>query len=132
VTQDLGSVDEASYLRVGGRKRDIIIRGGLNVSPRELEELLLKHPDIREVAIVGRPDERYGERICAFIVPAAGRAPDVAELSAMLTELGVARFKHPEEVRSLQAMPLTATGKVWPQALREMLNDETALSASRP
>jgi acyl-CoA synthetase (AMP-forming)/AMP-acid ligase II len=130
VTQDLGSVDEASCLRVGGRKRDIIIRGGLNVSPRELEELLSRHPDIREIAIVGRPDERYGERICAFIVPAAGRTPDVAALSALLTELGVARFKHPEEVRSLQAMPLTATGKLWPQALRDMLRDETALSAS--
>jgi acyl-CoA synthetase (AMP-forming)/AMP-acid ligase II len=125
VTQDLGSLDEGGYLRVGGRKRDIIIRGGLNVSPRELEELLLKRPDVREIAIVGRPDPRYGERICAFVVASGAHNPTVDDFSATLSGLGVARFKHPEEVRVLDAMPLTPTGKIWPKALRDILALDT-------
>jgi acyl-CoA synthetase (AMP-forming)/AMP-acid ligase II len=66
---------------VAGRKRDIIIRGGLNVSPREVEELLVRHPGVKDVAVVGFPDPRYGERICAFVVPAGSHVPTVDELA---------------------------------------------------
>jgi len=124
VTQDMGTFDEQGYLRVVGRIRDLIIRGGLNVSPREVEELLLRHPDVREVAVVGEPDPRYGERICAFIVARGEAVPGVAELASALTEMGVARYKHPERVVALDALPLTTTGKVRHAALRERLARE--------
>lgn len=126
VTQDVGSFDAGGYLKVEGRKRDLIIRGGLNVSPREVEELLLRHPAVAEVAVVGVPDARYGERICAFVVARGGAAPSLDELTAMLTEMGVARYKHPERVEAIAAMPQTTTGKVRHQSLREMLAAEPA------
>jgi cyclohexanecarboxylate-CoA ligase len=109
--------------------RDLIIRGGLNVSPREVEELLLRHPDVADVAVVGEPDERYGERICAFVVSKGAHAPDVDELAAALTEAGVARYKHPERVVAIDALPLTNTGKVRHAALRERLAAEHASDA---
>jgi acyl-CoA synthetase (AMP-forming)/AMP-acid ligase II len=126
VTQDVGSFDADGHLKVEGRKRDLIIRGGLNVSPREVEELLMRHSAVAEVAVVGVPDARYGERICAFIVPRGGAAaPSLDELTAMLTEMGVARYKHPERVEAIAAMPQTTTGKVRHQSLRELLAAET-------
>jgi len=126
VTQDVGSFDAEGYLRVEGRKRDLIIRGGLNVSPREVEELLMRHPAVAEVAVVGVPDPRYGERICAFVV-ARGSAPSLDELTAMLTEMGVARYKHPERVEAIAAMPHTTTGKVRHQSLRDMLAEQAPI-----
>ncbi|MHB8329232.1 MAG: class I adenylate-forming enzyme family protein, partial [Acidimicrobiales bacterium] len=125
VTQDLGALDAQGYLRVGGRKRDIIIRGGLNVSPREVEELLTRHPGVKEAAVVGYSDPRYGERICAFIVPKHGSAPTVEEMSAALTEIGVARYKHPERIEVIDALPVSSTGKIRHEGLREILRPET-------
>jgi non-ribosomal peptide synthetase component E (peptide arylation enzyme) len=81
---------------------------------------------VAEAAVVGVRDARYGERICAFIVPRTASAPTTAELSAALTAFGVAQFKHPEDVRTIDALPLTATGKVRHESLREMLRAETA------
>ncbi|HXY92440.1 MAG TPA: AMP-binding protein [Acidimicrobiia bacterium] len=124
VTRDAGWFEAGGNLHVVGRLRDLIIRGGLNVSPREVEELLLRHPDVADVAVVGEPDERYGERICAFVVPRAGTAPTVAELTAALTDAGVARYKHPERVIPVDALPLTTTGKVRHSELRERLARE--------
>ncbi len=129
VTQDLGSFDSDGYLRVAGRKRDIIIRGGLNVSPREVEELLVRHPDVREAAVVGYPDPRYGERICAFVVPFGSHVPSLQELTSALSDMGVARYKHPERVERLESLPLTTTGKVRHESLREMLRNEEAASS---
>lgn len=126
VTQDLGVFDAQGYLRVVGRERDIIIRGGLNVSPREVEELLLKHPDVHDVAVVGYPDPRYGERICAFVVARGDAAPTVEELSAALAEMGVARYKHPERVEEIDALPVTTTGKVRREELRGRLEGTRA------
>ena len=124
VTRDAGWFDAEGSLHVVGRLRDLIIRGGLNVSPREVEELLLRHPDVADVAVVGEPDERYGERICAFVVPRGDSAPGLDDLVAALTEAGVARYKHPERVVTLDALPLTSTGKVRHAALREQLARE--------
>ena len=120
VTQDVGTFDADGSLRVVGRKRDLIIRGGLNVSPREVEELLLRIPGIADAAVVGWPDDRYGERICAFLV-SSGAPPTVAELATAFAEMGVARYKTPERVEQVDALPLTTTGKVRHAALRELL-----------
>ena len=73
-TGDLGSLDEDGYLRVQGRLKDMIIRGGENVYPREIEDLLLTHPDVADVAVVGIPDAEMGEQVAAFVRPAAGRS----------------------------------------------------------
>jgi acyl-coenzyme A synthetase/AMP-(fatty) acid ligase len=125
VTNDLGAFDADGYLNVVGRTRDIIIRGGLNVSPREVEELLLRHPDIKDAAVVGYADPRYGERICAFVVPAGPAVVTVQDLSAALTELGVAKYKHPERIEAIDALPLTTTGKVRHETLREQLRAQS-------
>jgi acyl-CoA synthetase (AMP-forming)/AMP-acid ligase II len=124
ITQDLGTIDAQGYLRVAGRKRDIIIRGGLNVSPREVEELLSRHPAVRDVAVVGYSDPRYGERICAYVVTSRGIPPTVSELSAALSDMGVARYKHPERVEKIDSLPLTSTGKVRHESLRKLLRVE--------
>ena len=121
MTYDVGSLGRDGYLRVAGRKRDIIIRGGLNISPREVEALLVRHPDVRDAAVVGYSDPRYGERICAFIVPSRGHVPSVQEFAAALSDLGVARFKYPERVEEIDSLPLTTTGKVRHETLREIL-----------
>jgi acyl-CoA synthetase (AMP-forming)/AMP-acid ligase II len=121
VTQDLGSLDAGGYLRVGGRKRDIIIRGGLNVSPREVEELVALQPGIKEAAVVGYPDARYGERICAFVVTESGAAPGVDEVSKAFSDMGVARYKHPERIEIIDSLPVSSVGKIRHDALRELL-----------
>ncbi|MEX0666399.1 MAG: AMP-binding protein [Acidimicrobiia bacterium] len=121
-TQDLGTFDADGYLRIAGRKRDIIIRGGLNVSPREVEELLLRIPDVKDAAVVGVPDARYGERICAFIVPTGKTPPTVDEITTAFGEMGVAKYKWPERIESIDELPLTTTGKVRHQTLRDQLS----------
>jgi acyl-CoA synthetase (AMP-forming)/AMP-acid ligase II len=121
-TQDLGTFDADGYLRIAGRKRDIIIRGGLNVSPREVEELLLRLPDVKDAAVVGVPDARYGERICAFIVPSGNAPPTVEAITEAFGEMGVAKYKWPERIEPIDELPLTTTGKVRHQALREHLD----------
>jgi acyl-CoA synthetase (AMP-forming)/AMP-acid ligase II len=123
VTQDLGTFDDDGYLRIAGRKRDIIIRGGLNVSPREVEELLLRLPDVKDAAVVGVPDARYGERIYAFIVPTGKAPPSVEEIAVAFEAMGVAKYKHPERIESIAELPLTTTGKVRHQALRDQLGE---------
>jgi non-ribosomal peptide synthetase component E (peptide arylation enzyme) len=106
---------------VGGRKRDIIIRGGLNVSPREVEELITLQPGIKEAAVVGYADPRYGERICAFVVTESGAAPGVEELSQAFADMGVARYKHPERIEVIDSLPVSSVGKVRHEELRQIL-----------
>lgn len=129
MTRDAGWFDDDGSLHVVGRLRDLIIRGGLNVSPREVEELLLRHPDVADVAVVGEPDERYGERICAFVVPKGAHGPELADLVASLADAGVARYKHPERVVTIDALPLTNTGKVRHAELRDRLARERTADA---
>jgi acyl-CoA synthetase (AMP-forming)/AMP-acid ligase II len=111
-TGDLGVMDEDGYLSVVGRKKEIIIRGGLNIAPREVEAMILRHPDVVDVAIVGVPDERLGERACACVVLAESRALELDELVRFLVEEGLATFKLPERIARFDALPRTQTGKV--------------------
>ncbi len=117
-TGDLGKVDAEGYLRLTGRIADLVIRGGSNISVVEIEEILIAHESIAEVAIVGKPDRRLGERCCAFIVP-AGAPPSVADLAHFLGERAVARFKFPEHVVIVDEIPKNAAGKVLKALLRE-------------
>jgi cyclohexanecarboxylate-CoA ligase len=118
---DLGWLDEDGYVRVSGRIKDIIIRGGLNISVRQIEDLLLEHPAVGRVAVVGMPDERLGERICCWIEPAApGAELSLEDVVAFLRTKQLAVQKLPERLELLDKMPENASGKIQKKQLREM------------
>jgi long-chain acyl-CoA synthetase len=115
-TGDIGRVDEDGYLYVVDRKKDLIIRGGFNVFPRDVEEALLEHPAVASAAVVGRPDPTHGEEVVAFVTGAVA-ADDLVEFARR--RLG--GYKYPREVHVLDALPLTPIGKIDRQALRARL-----------
>ena len=117
-TGDIGSMDERGYLRITDRKKDMYIMGGFNVYPAEIENLLLGHPQIAQVAVVGVPDERMGEVGMAFVVAVTGTQPDPDEISAWAGR-EMANFKVPRHVRIVDALPLNPSGKVLKYQLRE-------------
>lgn len=121
-TGDQGSLTLPGYLVVTGRIKDMIIRNGENIAPKEIEDLLLGHGAIEEVAIVGIPDARTGEKAVAVIVPAEGAEPEVAELANFLASYGVAKFKYPEQVELRGALPKNEAGKVLKHVLRKELS----------
>jgi acyl-CoA synthetase (AMP-forming)/AMP-acid ligase II len=121
-TGDLGQWVDGDYLVINGRLKDIIIRNGENIAPKEVEDILSVHPDIAEIAIVGLPDAKTGERACAVIVATGAVHPDVASLRAFLDARGVAKFKMPEQVVIQDALPKNATGKVLKHQLRAELS----------
>ena len=120
-TGDLARIDAAGYLRITGRSKDIIIRGGENIPVVEIENLVYGHPDVEEVALVAMPDPRLGERACAFVVPRAGTNPTLADICAHLTAQGTAIQYLPERLELLEALPRTLSGKVQKFKLRELL-----------
>jgi cyclohexanecarboxylate-CoA ligase len=111
-TGDLGRWVDEEYLVVTGRAKDIIIRNGENIAPKEIEDVLIDHPGIAEIAVVGLPDTRTGERACAVIVPRDLPGPDVTSLRSFLQERGIARFKTPEQVVIWKDLPRNDAGKV--------------------
>lgn len=123
-TGDLGRWVDDGYLVVTGRAKDIIIRNGENISPKEVEDILIGHPGIAEIAVVGVPDERTGERACAVIVPSEDPTPDVTAMRALLEHHGVARFKTPERVEVWKALPKNDAGKVLKHRIRAALTQE--------
>jgi acyl-CoA synthetase (AMP-forming)/AMP-acid ligase II len=117
---DLGVMTGDGYVRVTGRIKDIVIRGGMNISVREIEEMLAHHPALQALSVVGMPDQRLGEKVCCFVVPAPGHAaPTVEELREYLLERGMAIQKTPERVVAVDTLPMTATGKVLKHELRK-------------
>ena len=119
-TGDLGIIDDDGYLRVTGRKKDIILRGGYNISPAEIETAIIGHPSVVTAAVIGYPDERLGERICACVTVKQGsEVPTLEELAALCQATGLARIKHPERLEVLDEMPLNPTGKILKRVLRE-------------
>jgi acyl-CoA synthetase (AMP-forming)/AMP-acid ligase II len=120
-TGDLARWIDQTWLVVTGRAKDIIIRNGENISPKEIEDILLGHPDIAEVAIVGLPDPRTGERACAVIVAKNRPGPDLASVQAFLQAQALARFKIPEQVVLWDALPKNDAGKVLKHQIRATL-----------
>ena len=116
---DLGSMDADGYVRVTGRLKDIVIRGGLNISVRQVEDLLTAHPGVGAVAVVGMPDETMGERVCCYLVPAAGADPlTLQQVKDYLLGAGLAVQKVPERLEVVGELPMTATGKIQKHLLR--------------
>ena len=119
-TGDVGSLDEEGFLTLKDRSKDVIITGGSNVYPREVEEVLLRHAGVSEVSVVGQSDPEWGEKVVAFIV-ARGSQPEAAELDALCLD-HIARFKRPKDYRFVEALPKNSTGKVLKTELRKLLS----------
>jgi cyclohexanecarboxylate-CoA ligase len=120
-TGDLAYMDAEGYIRINGRTKDVVIRGGENVPVFEIEGLLYKHPSVAAAAIVGYPDARLGERACAYVVLRPGAPPlDLAAVQAWMAENKVAKQYWPERVEAIAAMPCTPSGKIQKFKLREM------------
>ncbi|MDQ6649784.1 MAG: AMP-binding protein [Actinomycetota bacterium] len=119
-TGDIGRVDDDGYLYVVDRKKDLILRGGFNVFPRDIEDVLLGHPDVVAAGVVGRPDLRYGEEVVAFVTLRAGASTTAEDLVAF-GRTRLSTTKYPREVHLVDAVPLTSVGKTDRKALRSRL-----------
>lgn len=119
-TGDLGSLDAEGYLAIRDRSKDMIISGGTNIYPREIEEVLLRHPGVAECSVVGRPDAEWGELPVAFVVLKAGAAAAAGELDALCLD-NIARFKRPRDYRFVDGLPKNNYGKVLKTELRKRL-----------
>jgi long-chain acyl-CoA synthetase len=122
-TGDLGSMDEDGLLTLRDRSKDMIISGGSNIYPREIEEVLLRHPDLVEASVVGRPHPDWGEEVVAFLVPRPGATVPAAELDSLCLE-HIARFKRPRDYRFVEALPKNNYGKVLKTELRRLLTKQ--------
>ncbi len=127
LTGDIGVVDEDGYLTITDRKKDVIIRGGENIASKEVEDVLSRHPAVDDVAVVAEPDERYGERVCAFVTLREGHELALEAVQRHFAEAGVARQKTPERLEIVAAFPRTAAGKIKKFALRDRLRADAGV-----
>jgi long-chain acyl-CoA synthetase len=123
-TGDVGSFDAEGYLTLRDRSKDLIISGGMNIYPREVEEALLRHPGVVAAAVVGRPDPEWGEAVVAFVVADSGAPPSAGDLDQTCLD-HIARYKRPKDYRFVDALPTNNYGKVVKRELRELLQAET-------
>lgn len=130
-TGDLGRMDERGYLWISGRAKDMIIRGGENISPREIEEALLALEEITDANVIGVPDSRYGEEVCAYVRLKPGASLNAEQMRERLHDR-IARYKIPRYLRVVEQFPLTPSGKVQKFRLREMFAAEAALAEPAP
>ena len=119
-TGDVGSLDDRGYLTLRDRSKDLIISGGSNIYPREIEEVLLRDPGVLECSVVGSPHPEWGEEVVAFVVRRPGHAVSESSLDALCLD-HIARFKRPKQYRFIEALPKNNYGKVLKTALREHL-----------
>ena len=118
-TGDLAVMDAGGYVNITGRIKDIVLRGGENISPREVEEFLYTHPDVRDVQVVGVPDLRFGEELCAWVILRAGVPGLTADAVREFAGGRLASFKIPRYVLVVDEFPMTVTGKVRKVEMRE-------------
>jgi non-ribosomal peptide synthetase component E (peptide arylation enzyme) len=120
-TGDIGTVSADGALLVTGRKKDLIIRGGENISAKEIEDVLHLHPMVAEASVVSMPHARLGEGVCAFVIARAGTAPDFAALVGFVADSGLAPQKRPERIEFVDELPRTASGKIRKDQLRDTI-----------
>src|SRR5215468_4586583 len=128
-TGDLAVMDDAGYLNIVGRIKDLVIRGGENIYPREVEEFLYGHPQIEDVQVIGVPDEKYGEELCAWIRVRGGAELTAGDIRAYCTGK-IAHYKIPRYVRLTTEFPMTVTGKIQKYKMRETSIEELGLQAA--
>ena len=124
-TGDLATIDAEGYCAIVGRIKDMVIRGGENVYPREVEEFLYKHPKIFDVQVFGVPDPKYGEEICAWIKLRDGEAMTAEDVRAFCRDQ-IAHFKVPRHIRFVNEFPMTVTGKIQKYLMREAMTRDLA------
>lgn len=129
-TGDLATIDAEGYCNIVGRVKDMVIRGGENVYPREVEEFLYRHPKIKEVQVFGIPDDKYGEEICAWIVLKPGQIATAEEIKAFCSGQ-IAHYKVPRYIRFRTELPMTVTGKPQKFLMREAMVEELGLVAQK-
>lgn len=127
-TGDLGVIDDQGYCSITGRSKDMIIRGGENIYPAEIENFLFRHPDIETVQVIGVPDDKYGEEVCAWLKLKPAANMDYEEVRGFC-EGEIAHFKIPRYVKFVDDFPMTVTGKIQKFRMREMMIDELGLTA---
>jgi malonyl-CoA/methylmalonyl-CoA synthetase len=130
ITGDLGRYDEDGYLSIVGRQKDLIITGGYNVYPKEVELILDDQPGVLESAVIGVPHPDFGEAVLAVLVPAKDATPDLAAIDTAL-RASLARFKQPKALEILDSLPRNKMGKVQKAELRARFADRFALTAKR-
>ena len=128
---DVATIDAEGYCQIVGRIKDMLIRGGENIFPREIEEYLYQHPDIEQVEVIGVPDEKYGEQVCAWVKVREGSSPTAEDIRAFC-EGKIAHFKIPEYVKFVDEFPMTVTGKVQKYIMREKMVDELENRQEKP
>jgi fatty-acyl-CoA synthase len=128
-TGDLATMDDEGYVNIVGRSKDMVIRGGENVYPREVEEFLYGHPGIADVQVIGVPDTRYGEELMAWIIPRGDASLD-ADAVREFCQGRIAHYKIPRYVKLVDAFPMTVTGKVQKFKMRDQAIDELGLADS--
>lgn len=129
-TGDLAVIDDEGYCNIVGRIKDMIIRGGENIYPREVEEYLFRHPKVQDVQVVGLPDRKYGEELCAWIVLREGEKATEEDVRAFC-DGQIAHYKIPKYIRFVDGFPMTVTGKVQKYLIRQKMKDELALEEDR-
>jgi len=129
-TGDLGVIDEAGCCNIVGRIKDMVIRGGENIYPREIEEFLYRHPAVQDVQVIGVPDPKFGEELCAWIVLKPGEALDADDVRTFCGGQ-IAHYKIPRHIRFVDGFPTTVTGKVQKFAMREAMIAELDLVVER-
>jgi fatty-acyl-CoA synthase len=126
-TGDLATMDADGYFNIVGRIKDMVIRGGENLYPREIEEFLYRHPKIAGVQVFGVPDPKYGEELCAWVKLATGESAEEAELQAFC-QGQIAHNKIPRYIRFVDDFPMTVTGKIQKFIMRERMIEELGLA----
>ena len=129
-TGDLATIDDEGYVNIVGRIKDMVIRGGENVYPREIEEFLYRHPKIQDVQVFGVPDERYGEELCAWVKLRDGESLGAEEIRAFC-QGQIAHYKIPRYVKFVDSFPMTVTGKIQKFAMREQMIRELGLALQK-
>ena len=129
-TGDLATMDAEGYVNIVGRIKDMVIRGGENVYPREIEEFPYRHPAVSDVQVIGVPDRKYGEELCAWVILKAGQAATEDEIRAFCRDR-IAHYKVPRYVRFVDAFPMTITGKIQKSVMRDRMKQELRLSEDK-
>jgi len=129
-TGDLATMDAEGYVNIVGRIKDMVIRGGENIYPREIEEFLYRHPQVQDVQVVGLPDAKYGEELCAWIIAKPGQRVTDEDVRAFCKGQ-IAHYKVPRYIRFVDAFPMTVTGKIQKYRIREQMAAELGLAADK-
>lgn len=129
-TGDLATMDEEGYVNIVGRSKDMVIRGGENVYPREIEEFLYRHPKVQDVQVVGVPDQRFGEELCAWIIVKPGQSLDEVEVREFCKGK-IAHYKVPRYIKFVGEFPMTVTGKIQKFRIRELMQEELGLTEAK-